>query len=269
MRTRKLYLLGAIMVILSGAGGATGGYLASQLHTAGNSAAASNAAHARLTSQGSGGSIPALVKSIGPAVVSITTKSTTYSFFGGPVAQEGAGTGMILTGNGYILTNNHVLPIGGGSMTVTTESGKQYAARVVAANTQQDLALVKINASGLPTVTLGDSSAEGVGDGVIAIGNALGQFQNSVVSGIISGMDRAVVASDGGSMNGGESLSGLLQTDAAINPGDSGGPLVDVATGTVIGMDTATSSDGQDISFAIPINQAKSFVAPYVNIKSV
>lgn len=207
--------------------------------------------------------IKTIVSNITPAVVNVTTHSTTFSFFGGPVEEEGAGTGMIVSSNGYILTNNHVLPIDGqGQITVTTASGKQYAATIAGTNPAQDLALLKINASGLPTVPLGDSAQAQVGDGVVAIGNALGQYSDTVDQGIISGLNRSVVATDESDFMG-EQLSGLLQTDALINPGDSGGPLIDASTGTVIGMDTAVASDSQGIGFAIPINEAKSFLAQY------
>ena len=117
--------------------------------------------------------------------------------------------------------------------------------------------------SRLTTVKLGNSDNEVVGDGVVAIGNALGQFQNTVTSGIISGLNRSITASSESGLSS-ESLSGIFQTDAAINPGNSGGPLIDSSTGLVIGINTATSAQGQNLGFAIPINRAKAFVAPYV-----
>ena len=271
MRIRKAYVAVASLVILSGASGAAGGVIAQHLHGNNSTSTVSEVVegnNANLTSKNSTASIPTVVNQVLPAVVNITSQSTTYSFFGGPVTQQGSGTGMILTNNGYILTNNHVLSTDGSSMTVTMANGKNYTAHVVAADANKDLALIKINASGLPTVTLGDSSGEQIGAEVIAIGNALGQFQNSVVHGIISGTNRSVQASDTNGQNS-ESLSGLFQTDAAINPGDSGGPLADVGSGTVVGMDTAVASDGQGIGFAIPINEAKTFIAPYINKSNV
>ena len=272
MRIRKLYAVSAGLMLLSGVCGAAGGLLVEHYHgiATGNvvSEVTPQTSKANLTSASSTESVPSLVAHNSPAVVSITTQSTTYSFFGGPITEDGAGTGMILTSDGYILTNNHVLPVDGGAITVTTESGSQYSAKVIATNPTEDLALIKVNASNLPTITLGDSSLEGPGDNVVAIGNALGQFQNSVMTGVISGLNRSVQASDEDGL-GGESLSGLLQVDAAINPGDSGGPLIDASTGTVIGMDTAVSSDAQGIGFAIPINEAKNFIAPYVSTRAV
>lgn len=272
MNVRRGYTAVAILVVLSGATGAAGGVIAQSIYRQKNGNNEVNvvyepSSNAKLTSQNANSTIPEVVNNVSPAVVDITSTSTTYSFFGGPQTTQGSGTGMILTSNGYILTNNHVLPTDGSAINVELASGKQYTAKVVATNVNKDLALIKVSASGLPTVTLGNSSQEQIGSEVIAIGNALGQFQNSVVHGIISGSGRAVQASDQGSGNS-ESLNGLFQTDAAINPGDSGGPLVDIGTGTVIGMDTAVASDGQGIGFAIPINEAKTFVAPYVNFKN-
>jgi serine protease Do len=209
-----------------------------------------------------------VAKTVSPSVVSITTQTVVagQSIFGlstgDSTTQEGAGTGMILTSDGLILTNNHVIA-GGGTITVITSDGKQYKGTVVAANTTQDYAFVRIGATGLKPVSLGDSSAVQIGQGVVAIGNALGQFSNTVTSGIISGEGRPVTASDDGSSDSttsSENLQDLFQTDAAINPGNSGGPLVNLA-GQVIGMDTAVAGNAQNIGFAIPINEIKSAVA--------
>lgn len=266
MNSRKTVLVVSALLLISAATGLLGGYLAAQNRAQNTVYEAASTSKAQLASQSATGSVTSEVNHISPAVVDITTESTTYTFFGGPTTETGAGTGMILTSTGYILTNNHVLPVDSSSATVTLSSGKSYTAQVIATNSTLDLALIKINATGLPTVTLGDSSQAQIGESVIAIGNALGQYQNSVTQGIISGLNRAVMASDENSTTGGESLSGLLQTDASINPGDSGGPLIDVSNGTVIGMDTAVSDSGQGLGFAIPINQAKSFIAPYVSL---
>jgi serine protease Do len=225
-----------------------------------------------------------VAKSVSPSVVSITTQTAVagQSVFGlstgDSTTQEGAGTGMVITSNGLILTNNHVIA-GGGTITVFTSDGKQYKGTVVAANVAQDYAFVRINATGLKPVTLGDSSSVQVGEGVVAIGNALGQFSNTVTNGIISGKGRPVTASDGGSSttsSNSENLQDLFQTDAAINPGNSGGPLVNLA-GQVIGMNTAVAGNAQNIGFAIPINEVKSaidsvktkgvIVRPYLGVR--
>jgi S1-C subfamily serine protease len=129
----------------------------------------------------------------------------------------------------------------------------------VATDPAHDLALVKVDATGLTPVTLGDSSSVQVGQLAIAIGSPLGTFTDSVTQGIVSGVNRTITVSEQGTRNQ-ESLTGLIQTDAAINPGNSGGPLLD-ASGSVIGIITASSSNAQDMGFAIPINQAKSMIA--------
>jgi serine protease Do len=266
MNTRQRFTIIFVLVIVAIASGALGSYLEIQRADQNAVLEAPSSSKAQLAAQGSFDSVASEVSKLTPAVVDITTQSQTYSFFGGPVTEQGAGTGMILTSNGYILTNNHVLPVDSSAVTVTLSSGKTYSAQIIATDQNLDLALIKISATGLPTVTLGDSSQEVIGSSVIAIGNALGQYQNSVTEGIISGLNRSVSATDANAASGGESLSGLFQTDASINPGDSGGPLVDVASGHVIGMDTAVSSSGQGIGFAIPINQVKNFISPYVNL---
>lgn len=170
----------------------------------------------------------------------------------------GGGSGFIISSDGLILTNKHVVSDTGASYTVLTNDGKTYPATVLARDPNQDLAVLKISATGLPTVSLGDSNGLQLGQTAIAIGNALGQFSNTVSVGVVSGLERTVTASapDTGAQ---ETLSGVIQTDAAINPGNSGGPLVDLR-GDVIGIDTAVASDAQNIGFAIPIDQAKSAI---------
>ena len=265
MKRYRLIILSVIVLLLGLGGGAAGSYWYQSAHPYSGTVIEASASSPKIVeaSNSSGMTIPKLVNQYAPAVVAITSTSTTYSFFGGPLTQEGAGTGMILTSNGYILTNNHVAPQGSQNLTVTLTDQKQYSATIVASDPSQDLALLKINATGLATVKLGDSSSEVVGNSVIAIGNALGEFQNTVTNGIISALNRSITASDS-TGTGSESLSGLFQTDAAINPGNSGGPLIDSNSGLVIGINTATSAQGQNLGFAIPINTAKSFIQPYV-----
>lgn len=197
-----------------------------------------------------------VAKRVGPSVVSIVSSSTQVDPFSGNSSQQeiGAGTGMIVSADGLILTNKHVVSEGQ-TFTVITSDGKQYKnAKVVATDPSNDIAFLKVDGSGLTPVELGDSDKVEVGQTVVAIGNALGQFQNSVTTGVISGKSRPITASSGVSA---EKLTGLFQTDAAINPGNSGGPLVDI-DGKVIGMNTAVAGQGaQNIGFAIPINDAK------------
>lgn len=205
---------------------------------------------------GSSLSVEGVVTKVSPAVVSIVSKSQVQGFFGGTYEQKSSGTGFIIRSNGLIVTNRHVAATDA-SYTVTTTGGKSYDAKVIARDTFNDLAILKISAVNLPVVALGDSSKLRVGQQVIAIGNALGEYQNTVTTGIISGIGRAITA--GGSTGGSEQIDNVIQTDAAINPGNSGGPLVNMA-GEVIGINTAVDIQGQSIGFAIPINDVKSSI---------
>jgi putative serine protease PepD len=204
----------------------------------------------------SGTPIPRLVDAVSPSVVSVDVTTG----FGGD-----EGTGMIISSNGLVLTNNHVIAAitgaaGGGSITVTrTGTSIPLAATLLGTSQRYDVALLQIqNASGLPAITFGNSGKLVVGDGVVAIGNALGLAAGTptVTSGIVSALGRTVSASDAQTGQS-ETLYGMIQTDAAINPGNSGGPLID-SSGQVVGMNTAvagaTSEGGtaQNIGFAIP-----------------
>jgi len=168
--------------------------------------------------------------------------------------EVGGGSGFIISSDGMILTNKHVVADTQASYTVLTNDGKKYDAKVLARDPAQDLAVIKIDAMNLPVVTLGDSDSIKLGQTAIAIGNALGEFRNTVSVGVISGLSRSITAS--GADIGSESLQNVIQTDAAINPGNSGGPLLNLK-GEVIGIDTAVASDAQSIGFALPIDQAK------------
>ena len=204
-------------------------------------------------------SIAAVAEAVGPSVVSIVTSTTqTSRLYNGQYAVEGAGTGMIVSSNGYVMTNKHVVD-GADSVTVVLPDGRSYEdVQVLGSDPLNDVAFLKIrNVSGLPAITLGDSKTVRIGQTVVAIGNALGQYQNSVTSGIISGTGRPVVASSDGTANGNpESLTDLIQTDAAINSGNSGGPLLNLQ-GQVIGINTAIAEDAQSIGFSIPISATK------------
>ena len=201
-----------------------------------------------------------VAKKVSPAVVSITSKAVTSGFFGGQQESDGAGTGMIVASDGLIMTNRHVVDDPTANYTVVTSDGKTYAAKVVSKDTINDVAFVRITASNLPVVELADSGTVKVGQRVVAIGNALGQYQNTVTDGIISGLSRGVTAGDGSATGGStEQLQNLLQTDAAINPGNSGGPLVNL-DGQVVGMNTAVAGQAQNIGFAIPVNEVKPLI---------
>jgi S1-C subfamily serine protease len=176
---------------------------------------------------------------------------------GTQLQEIGAGSGFIISSDGLILTNKHVVSDSSAEYTVFTNDGNEYSAKVLALDPVQDLALVKIQGSdnAFQPVILGDSSSIEVGQTAIAIGNALGQFTNTVSVGVVSGLQRTISASDqtGGSS---ETLQGIIQTDAAINSGNSGGPLLNLK-GEVIGINTAVAQGAQGIGFAIPINMAK------------
>lgn len=203
-------------------------------------------------------SVANIVSKVTPAVVSIISETRTsgyYSFFGGGTSQS-AGTGMIVSSDGYIITNKHVVE-GATKVTVVTDAGDSYEdVSIVGEDPLNDVAYLKIKgAKDLPTITLGDSKTIAVGQPVLAIGNALGAYQNTVTQGIISGTGRSVTASDSDGSNS-ETLTDMLQTDAAINPGNSGGPLVNAA-GDVIGINTAVSTSANGLGFAIPISATK------------
>jgi S1-C subfamily serine protease len=168
--------------------------------------------------------------------------------------EVGGGSGFIISSDGLILTNKHVVADTAAEYTVLTNDGKKYDAKVLARDPAQDLAVLKIEVSGLPVVALGNSDSLKLGQTAIAIGNSLGEFRNTVSVGVISGLARSITAS--GADIGSESLQNVIQTDAAINPGNSGGPLLNLK-GEVVGINTAVAQGAQSIGFAIPINQAK------------
>ncbi len=231
-----------------------------------------------------------IAKNVGAAVVSVnvTTQATTQDIFGfsqtGQV--QGAGTGVIINSNGTVITNRHVVPKGTTKVSVTLSDGTELSDVAVIGRTNDsdalDVAFLKINdtkGKKLATAKIGDSSKVQVGDKVVAIGNALGQFQNTVTSGIISGFGRSITAGDEyGSSS--ETLQNLFQTDAAINEGNSGGPLVNLA-GEVIGINTAiaASNNAQNVGFAMPINDLQGLIAsvlkngklerPYLGVRYV
>jgi len=214
------------------------------------------------------------VKKIAPSVVSIVISKYLPKikgiypapffnpFFFGDVeegAKEkikvGGGSGFIVHPDGLILTNKHVVFDTDAEYTVVTTDLQEYPAKVVSRDPINDIAVLKINTKGLPAVRLGNSSKLELGQTVIAIGNALGMFSNTVSKGIVSGLSRSISASLGekGQM---EHLRGVLQTDVAINQGNSGGPLINL-DGEVVGINTAIIYGAQNIGFSIPINWAK------------
>jgi S1-C subfamily serine protease len=190
--------------------------------------------------------------------------------------EVGGGSGFIISADGLVITNKHVVADPKADYTVFTNDAKKYKAQILAVDPVRDLAIIKINpltSSGLAAARLGDSDSVKIGQTAIAIGNALGEFRNTVSVGVISGIARSIVASGGGIT---EKFEGVLQTDAAINQGNSGGPLLNLK-GEVIGINVAMVSGAENIGFAIPINQAKraiesvrrtgKIITPYIGIR--
>jgi len=231
---------------------------------------------------------PAIVSIVGTKTVSTAQTDDFFDFFfpfqvpnptqTEPQEQEvSAGTGFFVTSDGLIATNKHVVEDTTANFKVYTNDGRKYDAQVVARDPVNDFALVKIEGRSFPTLTLGNSEDVKVGQSVIAIGNALGQYTNTVTTGVISGINRSVIAGGGQSLTPSQ-IEGALQTDAAINPGNSGGPLLDLA-GNVVGINTAVSLQGQLIGFALPVNDWRrdiesyqrrgAIVKPYIGVRYV
>ncbi|MBQ3380097.1 MAG: trypsin-like peptidase domain-containing protein [Clostridia bacterium] len=194
---------------------------------------------------------------VSDSVVEISTEKTVFDYWFGQYVTQGAGSGVIISENGYIITNNHVIS-GASKISVTLTSGKQYAAELIGSDEQSDIAVIKIDASDLTTAIYGDSDELRVGNHIVAIGNPLGQLGGTVTDGIISALDREI-AIDGQKMN-------LMQISASINPGNSGGGLFD-GKGQLVGIVNAKSAGTsiEGLGFAIPINDVKEIVENIMN----
>jgi serine protease Do len=211
---------------------------------------------------------------VSPAVVRITATGSTTDPVGGTIPETGVGSGIIFDSAGWILTNRHVVRTSSGSianeLTVELKDGRQFTGTVYGIDTLTDLAIVHVDATGLPAAPIGSSSDLKVGQLAIAIGSPLATYTNSVTSGIVSATGRSVVVESNVRLNN------LIQTDAAINPGNSGGPLLD-AGGNVIGINTAVAAGSSGIGFAIPIDIARPIMSqalagqkltrPYIGIR--
>jgi S1-C subfamily serine protease len=227
--------------------------------TAPTAPAAANAVPAGSTVNQGPTDVTGVAAAATPSVVTITSETAARNGFSPfQVPATGVGSGVILTADGYILTNNHVIQ-DSSSLSVMLDDGTEYPATVVKADPDHDLALIKVEATGLKPARIGDSTKIQVGETAIAIGSPLGTFTETVTKGIVSALDRTITVQDE-STGQPHTLNGLIQTDAAINPGNSGGPLLD-ATGAVIGIDTAVSSGANGLGFAIPIDVAASLIA--------
>jgi len=271
----KLRFLGAAFLLIVAV---SSGFLGGWLGAGSRDNATTTIQKQQVVLKNQGQLISSIAKNVGQSVVSVNVtgqaaaqpSSLGFFFNGGNSGQQqqeqqSAGTGIILTADGLIVTNRHVVPTGTTKVSVTLSDGTQYDNVQVLGRTNDrdslDVAFLKIQdtkGKTLAPATLGDSSKVEVGDSVIAIGNALGQFQNTVTNGIISGHGRSIQASDSTGTTS-ENLEDLFQTDAAINEGNSGGPLVNL-DGEVIGINTATAGDAQSIGFSIPINDVSGLI---------
>lgn len=253
---RVKFLAFMLLILLSVAGGVFGGWIAVS-HQSKLSPAIQKE---KVILQSQGELISNIADEVGQSVVSVTVTSSGNDFFGFNSEAQSAGTGFILTEDGLIITNRHVVPANATKVNVTLADGTEYENVTIigrtGTNDSLDIAFLKIpdtKGKVLKPAKIGSSAAVKVGEPVVAIGNALGQFQNTVTYGIISGYGRSVQATSEDASEV-DSLENLFQTDAAINPGNSGGPLVNL-NGEVIGINTAVASGGaQNIGFAIPID---------------
>lgn len=264
-RKRKFFAALAALGLLTVVG--VGAYQYSQVNRAPITSRTTVESDGNLKTTSNEEAIIGIADKVSPSVVSIVTNVTTQTFFGA-TQSEAAGTGIIVSSDGYILTNKHVIN-GANKAEIILSDGTSYTnVSIVGTDPLNDVAVLKVNdAKGLKPAELGDSSTVRVGQEVVAIGNSLGQYQTTVTSGIISGKGRPVTA---GSDSSGEteSLTDLLQTDAAINPGNSGGPLLN-RSGQVIGINTAVAANAQGIGFAIPINATKGIIKQVLAGKGV
>ena len=306
--SRKAGFLAVLFILAILLSGFAGGWIESRVNPNGLVTTASLSNQKQIVTSDSE-LISQIVKTVSPSVVSVNVDITTSggsaaagsggsgsssgsAGFGGlfgftqpqPQQEQAAGTGIILSSSGIVMTNRHVVPVGTTNVSVTLSNGTELKNVSVIGRTSEnsslDVAFLKINNTDgqkLVPAILGNSSQVQVGNTVVAIGNALGQFQNTVTSGIISGYGRDIQAGDSSGAST-ENLEDLFQTDAAINEGNSGGPLVNL-NGQVIGMNTATSSTGENIGFAIPINdvlglmkqvlKTGKFAQPYIGVRYV
>ncbi|MFB6225210.1 MAG: trypsin-like peptidase domain-containing protein, partial [Candidatus Paceibacteria bacterium] len=254
---RKTLLLAILLSVLAGffSGGLGYNYFA---QNAPNAQTNINTKNVSISSSQS--AITSVVEEAKPAVVSIIVKQDlpkiSDPFFGRRLKQEqqqiGGGTGFVVSSDGLIVTNKHVVNRDA-EYTVLFNDGKKVEASVKAIHPATDLALLDVDRTGLEKLDLARSNKLKVGQTVIAIGNALGEFQNTVSKGIVSGLNRSITAS--GTFQEPQQLTNLVQTDAAINPGNSGGPLLDI-NGKVVGVNVAVAKQAQNIGFAIPSNTA-------------
>ena len=280
----------ALSVLAGGFVGGLSGYWVAKTQQAADAVTASGDVRGSLSVEEDSATTD-VVQKVAPAVVSVVLSqdlsklrqsNPLNDYFGFPFFEQpqqgerqvGAGTGFLISSDGLILTNKHVVDATDVDITVVFNDGSEHSGQVLGVDPFNDLAVIKIDGKDLPIVELGDSDSLKLGQTVIAIGNALGEFRNTVTKGVVSGINRTIVA--GNNQGSSETLDQVIQTDAAINPGNSGGPLINLS-GQVVGVNTAVSQQGQLVGFSIPINIAKQvtesvakygkIVRPYLGIR--
>ncbi len=254
------FIIGTLIVlgILLTLGIGVGGGVLLQKNSAPTTSLLNNAADGNTTVTPQESTIASVAEKVNPSVVSIVGTARSESLYA-PYTGQAAGTGVIVSSDGYVMTNNHVID-GTTDISIVDSDGNQYDnVTVIGGDPLNDIAFLKIKSEKVFTpAELGNSSTLRIGQQVVAIGNALGQYSNTVTSGIVSGTNRPVTA--GNETGQTENLTDLIQTDASINPGNSGGPLLNMS-GQVIGINTAIVEDANGIGFAIPINSTKGVLA--------
>lgn len=262
-RPRQPFLTLVLLLLVSVSAGFAGGYYANKT----NPEAKSTTVSQQVVS-GESELISKIAKDVGPSVVSVnvTAQGVQNTFFGPrAVTQQSAGTGIIISSEGIIVTNRHVVPASAKEVSVTLSDGTELTGVTVIGRTSDsdplDIAFLKVNdkkGKDLQAAKLGDSGKMEIGYKVVAIGNALGQFQNTVTAGVLSAYGRSLTATDEAGSSA-ETLQNLFQTDASINAGNSGGPLVNMQ-GEVIGINTAVAGNAENIGFSIPINDVQGLI---------
>lgn len=246
------------VALVAGTFGFGGSYLANQIQGPRSTIVQNSTSNIANTSLGSDGlSMQKIIENTAPSVVEIRTETVSNGFMLQEYVSEGAGSGVVLTSDGYIVTNNHVIN-NARNINVTLSDGTTYVAELIGTDPTTDLAVIKVDAKGLNAAVIGNSDNLKVGDGVIAIGNPLGTLGGSATDGIISALNREITI-DNETMN-------LLQTNAAVNPGNSGGGLFNGA-GELIGIVNAKSSgsDVEGLGFAIPSNDVVNVADQLIN----
>jgi serine protease Do len=257
-KSNKALIISIVIVVgvigLLGIGVGGGMYLQNALNPPTSSTVISNGTDGNTTVTEEESSIAAVAEKVSPSVVSIVGVTQTQSYFR-TSSGESAGTGIIVSSDGYVMTNNHVIENASDISIVDSNGARYNDVEIIGRDPLNDIAFLKISSDTTFTAAeLGNSATLRIGQQVVAIGNALGQYSNTVTSGIVSGTGRPITAQ--GSNGQTETLTDLIQTDTSINPGNSGGPLVNMA-GQVIGINTAIVEDANGIGFAIPVNATK------------